>query len=173
MALNVDFTKLSTQDILDIAIAIEKEAHQRYEEFADSLELHHTFEAAEFFHFMAENEEKHAAALEARRRAAFGDAPVTVKLAEILDVEAPHYREVRASMSIQAALEAVRQAERRAHDFYAGAIDVVQDESIKQLLESLQAEEAAHEKQIEAQIDALPEADEFDPDDFGDPPRAQ
>jgi rubrerythrin len=173
MALRIDFSNLSTRDILDMAIAIEEEAQQRYEEFADSLELHHTFEAAEFFHFMADNEEKHAATLRARRQEKFGDTASSVELSEVLDVEAPHYKEVRTGMSVHTALEAVRQAERRAHDFYAGAVAVVQDEKIKALLLSLQREEEAHEKQVEEQLANLPEAEEFDPDDFGDPPHAQ
>ena len=55
------------KDALDLAILIEEEARERYEEFADQMELHHTPEAAHFFRFMAGNEEKHRAELAARR----------------------------------------------------------------------------------------------------------
>ena len=56
---DIDFAKLSLQDALDLAVLIEEEARERYEEFAHQMRLHHTHEAARFFRFMAGNEEKH------------------------------------------------------------------------------------------------------------------
>jgi hypothetical protein len=49
----IDFASLTLQDALDLAILIEEEAKERYEEFADNLSLHHTPEAAHFFTTMA------------------------------------------------------------------------------------------------------------------------
>ena len=42
----IDFASLTLQDALDLAILIEEEAKERYEEFAENLSLHHTPEAA-------------------------------------------------------------------------------------------------------------------------------
>ena len=69
----IDFATLSLQDALDLAILIEEEAKERYEEFADQLAKHHTPEAAQFFQTMAGNEAKHGADLLMRRQALFGD----------------------------------------------------------------------------------------------------
>ena len=52
MVPKIDFSKLSLQDALDLAILIEEEAKDRYQEFVDQLELHHTPQAASFFRFM-------------------------------------------------------------------------------------------------------------------------
>jgi erythrin-vacuolar iron transport family protein len=75
MAATVDFASLGLQDALDLAILVEEEAQERYLEFVDQMEQHHTKEAATFFAAMARNEQKHGEELRARRRSLFGDAP--------------------------------------------------------------------------------------------------
>lgn len=85
----VDFGKLALRDALDLAILIEEEAKERYEEFTAQMEVHHTPEAASFFRFMAGNEAKHEADLQARRAKLFADAPRSVTRAMLFDVEAP------------------------------------------------------------------------------------
>ena len=72
----IEFSTLSLKDALDLAILIEDEARERYEEFVDQLELHHTAEAAAFFRQMAANETKHGAELSERGKARFGDVRV-------------------------------------------------------------------------------------------------
>ncbi len=42
MAATVDFASLSLQDALDLAILVEEEAQERYLEFVDQMEQHHT-----------------------------------------------------------------------------------------------------------------------------------
>src|SRR5206468_1401602 len=61
--MGIDFAALSLKDALDLAVLIEEEAKERYEDLAEQMELHHTPEAARFFRFMASNEEKHHAEL--------------------------------------------------------------------------------------------------------------
>ena len=73
--MDLDFSKLSVQDALDLAILVEEEAQERYEEFAKILAAHHSPEVAKFFIFMAGNEAKHGADLRARRATEFGAAP--------------------------------------------------------------------------------------------------
>ena len=87
----IDFAALSLQDALDLAVLIEEEARDRYEEFADQMDLHHTPEAARFFRVMMKNEEKHRADLMERRTALFQHAPVVVTRNMIFDIEAPDY----------------------------------------------------------------------------------
>lgn len=105
MAKQIDFGKLSIQDAYDLAILVEDEARERYEEFVEQLELHHTPEAAEFFRQMVVNESKHGEALAARRTERFGDAPGVVTRDMLWDVEAPEYDQVRTFMSVRQALE--------------------------------------------------------------------
>ena len=59
MAATIDFAALSLQDALDLAMLVEEEAQERYLEFVDQMEQHHTKEAASFFAAMAKSEQKH------------------------------------------------------------------------------------------------------------------
>ena len=68
MAATIDFASLSLQDALDLAILVEEEAQERYLEFVDQMEQHHTKEAAGFF---ADDGEERAEA----RRGPAGPAP--------------------------------------------------------------------------------------------------
>ena len=117
MAKDIDFSQLRLQDALDLAILIEEEAQERYEEFAEQMEEYQTPEAGRFFRFMAANEAKHGADLSARRKSLFGDALPTVDRSMIWDVEAPTYDRVRAFISARQALEIALQAENKAFDF--------------------------------------------------------
>ena len=49
---SIDLANISLRDALDLAVLVEEEAKDRYEEFADQMELHHNPEAARFFRFM-------------------------------------------------------------------------------------------------------------------------
>ena len=59
MALELDFSKLSGTDILDMAIAIEDEAQMYYEQLADWVRKGTNGEASDFFNRMATREERH------------------------------------------------------------------------------------------------------------------
>src|SRR5664279_4105998 len=62
----IDFANLSLKDALDLAILVEDEAQERYEDFAAQMEQHRTPEAAKFFRYMVENEAKHGRELQTR-----------------------------------------------------------------------------------------------------------
>ena len=109
MSNDIDFNQLSLRDTLDLAIYVEEEAKDRYDEFAEQMEAHHTDEVAKFFRFMAANEVKHAQKLSEQRRGLFGGEPSTSDPSILFDVEAPEYGKVRAFMSVRAALEVVLQ----------------------------------------------------------------
>ena len=169
----IDFAALSLKDALDLAILIEEEARERYEEFVDQLELHHTAEAAEFFRHMAVNETKHGEELSARRRELFGEAPRVVTRAMLWDVEAPEYHQARVFMSARHAMEVALDAETKAHDFFAAALQHVTDLEVKALFEELRDEEIEHQRLVGQHLAKLPPDDGVNPDDFADEPVSQ
>ena len=173
MSLEIDFSRLSLQDTLDLAIAVEEEARTRYLEFAEQLAQHHTDDAADFFRKMAAIERTHSERLGERRQAMFGDAPATADLSLVVDVEAPEYGEVRAFMKVHDALDVAYQAEVKAYDFYDGAVASVENEEVRSLFEFLREQEVRHQEMIQEFRSRVPKDSDLDPDDFVDEPRAQ
>ncbi len=168
-----DFASLSLMDALDLAILIEDEARERYEEFVAQMELHHTPDAAEFFRFMARNEEKHGADLLARRRRLFRDEPPAVTRAMLWDVEAPEYDQARAFMSPREAMRAALRSEEKAHAYFVAALPRVHDADVRRLFEELRDEEVVHQDMVKREMAKLPPGPEPNPDDFVDEPAAQ
>jgi rubrerythrin len=165
----VDFAKLSVMDALDLAILIEEEARDRYEELADQLKLHHTRGAASFFRKMIKVEDHHRQKLADRRKSSFGDRPVRVTREMIFDVEAPEYDEVRAGMSPREALKTALHAEIKAHDFFAAALRVVKDADVKALFEELREEEIQHQQWVRMELAGLPSGSEPEGDPSDEP----
>jgi len=170
---NIDFSTLSLQEALDLAILIEEEAEERYEEFRKQMELHHTPEAAAFFGVMARNEAKHGAQLAERRDHLFADAPRRVTRAMLWDVEAPEYDEARAFMSPRQAMQAALRAEEKAHAFFVAAVPRITDAAVKALFTELCKEEVEHQELVKKEIAKLPPGPDADPDDYADEPVAQ
>jgi rubrerythrin len=169
----IDYTTLSLRDALDLAILIEEEAKDRYEEIAAQMEAHHTAEAGAFFRRMVENEAKHGAQLAARRGALFGNLPRAVTRAALWDVEAPDYDEVRAFMTRRQALEVALRAEQKAHAFFVAALPNIVDPQVKKLFEELRDEEVEHQRLVEAELAQLPPDSTLDLADVEDEPVAQ
>ncbi len=173
MSAKIDFANLELRDALDLAILIEEEAKERYSEFVDQMELHHTEEAAEFFRAMIGNEARHEAELTARRRVLFQDAPRAVKRSMLWDVEAPDYDQTRAFMSARKAMEVALKAEIKAHDFFAAALPHIKDPKVAQLFEELRGEELMHQTMVRRELQKLPPDPGIDPEAFADEPTAQ
>jgi len=169
----LDFSRLSLQDALDLAVFIEEEAKERYEEFAHQMETHRTPEAARFFGYMAENEAKHGSELSARRIQLFGNAPSNVSRAMIFDIEAPDYDEARAFMSPRSAMQAALSCEVKAHGFFVAALPFIQNADVKALFEELRDEEVEHQDLVKAEIAKLPPDSSLSDEDFVDEPAAQ
>jgi erythrin-vacuolar iron transport family protein len=165
----IDFSTLSLRDALDLAILIEDEAKERYEEFAQNLAFHHTPDAANFFATMAGNEAKHGADLLERRQALFGTAPVRVTRDMLWDVEAPGYEQPRAFMTARQAMEIALASEVKAFDFFEATLGHVQDPEVRTLFHELRDEEAEHQQMVKAVIAKLPDEPEaaaaYDPDE--------
>jgi rubrerythrin len=173
MSHDIDFAQLSLRDTLDLAITIEEEAKERYDDFAEQMDAHRTADTANFFRFMADNEIKHAEKLAAQRQELFGDEPSTADTSMLYDIEAPDFDEARAFMSIRAALDVAMESEVKAYDFYNHAGAEITDAEVRELFLELRDEEANHQKLIHQIIAKMPEDDGFDPDDFVDEPAAQ
>ena len=169
----IDFAALSLKDALDLAVLIEEEARERYEEFADQMQAHHTPEAAKFFRFMAGNEEKHRVQLATQRRELFRDAASTVTRQMIFDVEAPEYDEARAFMTAREALQAAFRAEKKAYAFFNEALPLLREPGVKALFEELRAEEIQHQRMVVAELDKTPPDPALRAEDFADDPVAQ
>ena len=164
----IDFGTLSLKDALDLAILVEEEAEERYQELEHQMEIHRTEEAGAFFKFMAMNEKKHGDELSARRKKLFGDAPRVVTRAMLFDIEAPDYDEARAFMSPREALEVAMRSEQKAFAFFDAAIPHLADEGVKALFAELRSEEIHHQDLVGKELAKLPEGNGLPLDAFVD-----
>ena len=171
--IGIDFSRLSLRDALDLAILVEEEAKERYEELADQLEQHRTPDAAKFFRFMVVNEAKHRADLAERRQVLYGDEPTTVTRDMIFDVEAPEYDEARAFMTVREALGVALRAEQKAYAFFVEALPRATDPAVRELFDSLRLEELEHQELVQKQLDKLPPDPVARAEDYGDEPVSQ
>lgn len=167
---NVDFTKLTLLQALDLAVLIEEEARDRYLEFAEQLASHHTPEAAAFFTKMAKIETIHFDQLVARRAATFGASRSGLTLDQIFDVEAPEYDAARVFMSVRQALDVALAAEEKAFAFFDRTIPSVVDAEARALFEELREEELEHQRLVNVEIARVGDAPEVDPRDYEDDP---
>lgn len=173
MAKTIDYASLSLMDALDMAILVEEEAQERYEEFAHQMMTHHTHEAAKFFLLMEQNEARHRVVLTARRKKLFGTAPCRVTREMLWDVEAPEYDGARAFMTLRQALQVVMAAETKAHDFFDTNLKHITDPEVRILFEELRAEESEHQEAVRIEMAKLPPGPDPDPEIYADEPNAQ
>jgi rubrerythrin len=173
MTKTIELARLDLQDALDLAIFVEDEAKERYDELAAQMETHHTAEAAAFFHFMSANEAKHGEDLAARRRQLFGDAPARVDRSMIWDIEAPEYENVHAFMTLREALSVAMAAETKAHKFFTDALALPVSDPVRTLFLELQEEEVHHQALVGRELAKLPPDEAAAPEEFADEPVSQ
>jgi rubrerythrin len=169
----LDLGTLSLKDALDLAILVEDEAQERYEEFAHQMETHRTPEAAKFFRYMIENEAKHGRELLARRKERYADSPSSVNRDMLWDVEAPVYDTVRAFMTPRKAMETALAAEVKAYAFFEGALPSIKDPEVRALFVELRDEELEHQDLVKAEIAKLGPDSPLSEEDFVDAPAPQ
>lgn len=155
MITRIDPARLGLKDALDLAILMEEEAAERYQDFADQLRTHGTPAAAALFAALADEETRHGQELATRRRSLFGDDRRTVTRAMLWDVEAPAFDQASAFMNIRAALTVALEAERKAQAFFAGLVPVAADPQARALFAELEAEEVAHVRRVRIALDGL------------------
>lgn len=173
MTKQLDLTKLDLMDALDLAILIEQEAMERYEELAAVMREHRTEEAASFFHFMAKAEAKHGADLLTERAKSFGKAPRRVDRSTIWDVEAPGYETIHDFMTLREALQVAMDAEVKAWEFFDRALKLPLSPPVTKLFEELRAEEVVHQDMVRNEFAKAPPDGTAVPEDFADEPVAQ
>lgn len=173
MKSKITLKELKLDQALDLAIQIELEAKERYEEFARQVGQNHENDAGHFFKSMAENEAKHAELLKAKKKEICGtDATVLTleDLYEFQEIEAPEFDRAESFMSAKKALLIALDCEVKAHDFFEKAEALVNDEQIKALFNELKNEELEHKAMVEAILekcvgDELPLIDKNDVDE--------
>jgi rubrerythrin len=129
------------------ALAMEREAAQRYSDFADAMEIHNNREVAALFRKMAGIERKHAARI----------------MVEMGWKDTPALRSGRPSWEGFEAPETTPGDER----FFARLARVATDKSVSAAARELQAEEREHVKLVRTWMQKLPKPDRYwanDPD---------
>lgn len=152
----LDFTKLDLRDALDLAILIEEEAKERYEEFTRTVGGRYAGDALVVFQRMVVNEQKHGEQLTQLRRSLFGDAPRRVTRDLIDNAEAPMRIRGRYTMSAREALEIALDSEVKAYDFFTEAAREARDPKVVKLFGDLRGEELEHRTLIERLLPAYP-----------------
>ena len=155
MTAPVDFAALSLMDALDVALLIEEDAKARYVDLMAHALLHLSYDAAAFFGKMADHEEKHRAALAARRAALFGSTASTVTPAMVQGVE-QWTGETRGPMSGRAALQLALRAERAAYKFFDVALPRLHNPEVAALFTELRDEEIEHQRMVLAELERTP-----------------
>ena len=151
MTIELDFSKLSGRDVLDMAIAIEDEATLYYQQLADWVGEEKP-EVAEFFKRMAVREKRHHDQIVAQRERLFADEPRSHADKVSWAVEAPDVYKVPDEVTLKQAFEVAMDAETRAHDFYAGALEYATDDQVTELFEGLRQAEADHQRMLEEEM---------------------
>ena len=155
------------------ALAIEREAVERYTALADVMEVHNNREVTELFRKMATIESKHAEQIMAemgwksaadvphltQRWSGSGDAPESVSTDSIHYLMWPWH-----------ALQLALAAEQRAEAFFAALAEEAPNEAVRRAAIELRNEEREHVALVKAWLDRTPEPGTDWADD-PDPPR--
>ena len=166
----LDFRTLNLQDALDLAISIEEEARERYDEFVRQVGGgRYPGDAADMFRLMASYEQRHCDDLAARRRELFGDAPRAVTRDDLDDVEAPDRGRPRVFMSARQAMEVALASEEKARAFFEEALPRVSDPQVKALFEELRREEIEHARLVRQRLERLPPGPDVEEDEADAP----
>jgi len=155
MGMKLDFSMLQPMDILDLAIAVEREAKSHYEQLASWARAEGGGAVVDFLHRMAGLEELHRSQLAELRQQKFGDTPPNYTENLAWEVEAPDYDSVGPDMSLRQALELARDAEMRAYEYYTEAAEYLSDPESLELIGKLRDSELDHKRLLEEQIAKL------------------
>jgi len=155
------------------AYALERDAVERYSEFADAMEMHNNGEVATMFRTMAQYEAKHAQQIldemgwtEPPPLPAGGFQWLGFEAPETTPIDAVHYL-----MQPWHALQLALAAEQRAEAFFAELARAATTEAVRKAARQMQAEEREHVELVKAWMKKVPKPERdwaIDPD----PPRA-
>jgi rubrerythrin len=152
MGLDFDFSRLDAQDVLDLAIFVEEEAKESYEQLVAWMKNQGNDEASEFFGRMARLEELHGRQIADLRHSMFGDVPPRHTRNIAWEVETPDFQAMGRDVSLQDALLFALGAETRAWDYYNGALEYIHEPEVIRLLEGLRDAEKEHQRLLEREM---------------------
>ncbi len=152
----------SVEEFLAHSVALENEMVERYDEMADSLEVHNNPETAELFRRLAGFGQKHAEEMAAHATGKelpriapwdfkWGGGPAP----EAASLDGMHYM-----MTPYHALELARDAESLAQQFYSQVAEGTSDSKVRKLAKEFAAEEGEHVDLVNEWISKLPEPEE-------------
>lgn len=163
-------TPETLDELMAQALAMEREAAERYAEFADAMETHNNTDVARLFRTMAGYEAKHAQEIMAEM--GWVNAPAvppgawpTYEPPESVPMQEVHYL-----MQPWHALQLALAAEQRAEAFFADLAAKVQDGPIRKAALHMLEEEREHVALVKAWLEKVPPPDADWADD-PDPPR--
>jgi len=159
-------------DLMAQAYALEREAVERYSEFADAMEMHNNREVAAMFRTMAQYEAKHAQQIldemgwtEPPPPPAGGFQWLAFEAPETTPIDEVHYL-----MQPWHALQLALAAEQRAEAFFGELARAATTEAVRKAARQMQAEEREHVELVKAWMKKVPKPERnwaIDPD----PPR--
>jgi rubrerythrin len=155
MVLDLDFSKLDAMDALDLAVFVEAEAAEAYEQLAGFMDAQGEGDAADFFRRMIRLERLHGEQVAALRRELFGDTPARYTHNIAWEVEVPDVDSLGATVDLRRAYEIALGAETRAHDFYAGAVEYARNDKVEELLDGLRKAELEHQRILREEMAKL------------------
>ncbi len=166
---DLDFTKLDLRDALDLAILIEEEAKERYEELSKMVGGRYEGDAFDVFETIAANEAKHGKQLAERRKTLFPNAPRRMDRSMLFDEEAPDYGKIHVFMSPRQAMEVALESEEKAYDFFDNALAHIKDPGVRVLFEELRDEEKEHWAALEQHIEDYQPGPDIEEEDADEP----
>lgn len=155
MGMDFDFSMLKPMDILDLAIYVEEEAQEHYEQLASWVQDPADDRVLSFLKRMAGLEALHRQQIMELREKKFGPTPPNYTSNVAWEVEMPDYDKFGESMTLVQAMEMALESEDRAYRYYNEAIGYFTDEESIQLLERLRNSEVDHKRMVQEEIDRL------------------
>ncbi len=89
------------------------------------------------------------------------------------EVEAPSYDKVEMFMPAEEALMVALDSEKKAHKFFADALEHIADPEVHSLFQELCEEEVHHQELVRIELEKLPESSGIEASVYSDDPVAQ
>lgn len=159
-------TPETLDELMAQALAIEREAAERYTEFADSMDAHNNQDVAQLFRTMAGYEAKHAQQIMQEMGWVEVPAMPTGAWPSFEPPESVPMQDVHYLMQPWHALQLALAAEQRAEAFFAGLANKVTDGPIRAAALHMRDEEREHVALVQAWLKKVPPPD---PDWANDP----
>jgi rubrerythrin len=160
------------EEFMAFALAMEREAVDRYTDFADTMETHNNREVAAMFRKMAGYEAKHAEQIMAEMgwTATTRLPVVTLNWPGFEAPETVSFDDVHYLMRPYHALQLALAAEERAERFFAELARITTSDSVRRAAQEMQAEEAEHAQLVREWLTKVPTPERNWAED-PDPPR--